>query len=156
MSSRQDDGPSASPAPMAPGKAKPYCDPMEPNPNLPPVVDREAVARLICPEAFSANTLTFPMWEDTREGARIKADAILALLPVGTGDAEAGWRTVNTAPKDEWVFVSNPTRGRFPLVAKLRHGVWENFHVQEYLRGSDEPTHWRPLFAVPPADREGK
>lgn len=80
----------------------------------------------------------------------------LALLPAGTGDAEAGWQDISTAPDSSENVEVVVFGGRFdkPTVFRSDGGFWryEKTRGLKYI-----PTHWHPYrLPAPPADREGK
>ena len=68
--------------------------------------------------------------------------------------ADAGWRPIETAPKDGTVFIAPSIDGKNVTV-----GSWSKFYdcwddrLVGHLNGHWKPTHWMPL--PPPPEQEG-
>jgi hypothetical protein len=78
----------------------------------PALPDREAVAKVIDPEAFKANTYVYDMYPIRRIDALAKADAILAMLLAAPKE---------TPPRNQWIPMApatthNITIPEFPKV----------------------------------------
>lgn len=55
----------------------------------------------------------------------------------------AGWQPIETAPKDQWVFVVYPDREVSKAIFNV--GVWMDWDGDLY----GTPTHWQPLLEAP-------
>lgn len=121
---------------------------------------REAIARIIDPEAFRPHESGFVLYGVECNDALAKADHILAS---GLLQDEAGWQPIETAPKDgtEIILFTHHEPNAFCEEAfdAVQIGWWDNgnhapgsaFHRDAgwHLQKIGVATHWMPLPAPP-------
>jgi hypothetical protein len=91
------------------------------------------------------------------ELSHFEAVAVAEKYQRGTG--EAGWRPIDTAPKDgTWILVFVPDSpmawGPYELTCWITdysgRQYWCEMDVSEELEGAEDITHWMPLPEPPP------
>lgn len=141
----------------------------------PPVVhgwpDREAVARIVNPKAWSkfdrfsgyadhASKVDQIAWSQHLQPSLKTADAILSLFP-----PVVGWRGIDTAPRDGTLVLCFYSDRHGHDALSLRYwaeGDWpssgrkQGWCDQHRSLRSTDPTHWMPLPAAPLTDGVGE
>lgn len=95
------------------------------------------------------------LWSAFEAGWRAREAALSAAGWV----VEQGWRTIETAPRDQWLYVWHAGHRWLRIGSRFRTfgPRWYfsgNFPgPAQYTDGDDAPTHWRPLPAAPQEDQ---
>ena len=97
------------------------------------------------------NGFTFaavPEWALRQEIERI--DSALSDHGVQkSGGVEAGWRSIESAPRDGTGILVKLPDSDMPLTAKFWRGSWTVAWDHSELKGWDAPTHWMPIPELP-------